>query len=151
MRLLLHTGLAGNIQHPPIQVSHRDEASGTTEQPPSVGSFEGKSADEICSLPPSQKLINDQSNKEVVFLTISPTPCVQNYVLKEEQQCTSEDQQSDEEVIVPTILLPPRVENYVLKEEQRFSSEDKQFDDEYIDQYIRVKDGTFVYSGQTVW
>ena len=41
MRLLLHTGLAGNIQHPPIQVSHRDEASGTTEQPPSVGSFEG--------------------------------------------------------------------------------------------------------------
>ena len=140
MRLLLHTGLAGNIQHPPIQVSHRDEASGTTEQPPSVGSFEGKSADEICSLPPSQKLINDQSNKEVVLLTISPTPCVQNYVLKEEQQCTSEDEQSDEEVIVPTIPLTPRVENYVLKEEQQFSSEDEQFDD-----------GTFVYSGQTVW
>ena len=114
MRLLLHTGLAGNIQHPPIQVSHRDEASGTTEQPPSVGSFEGKSATEICSLPPSQKLINDQSNKEVVILTISPTPYVQNYVLKEEQQCTSEDEQFDEEVVAPTIPLTPHVENYVL-------------------------------------
>ena len=98
MRLLLHTGFAGNIQHPPIQVSHNDEASGTTEQPPSVGSFEGKSADEICSLPPSHKLINDQSNKEVV-LTISPTPCVQNYVLKEEQQFSSENEQFDDEYI----------------------------------------------------
>ena len=53
--------------------------------------------------------------------------------------------------LVPTIPHTPRVENYVLKEEQQFSSEDEQFDNEYIDQHIRVKDGTFVYSGQTVW
>ena len=58
-------------------------------------------------------------------MAISPTPYVQNYVLKEEHQCTSEDEQSDEEVIVPTIPLTPRVENYVLKEEQQFSSEDE--------------------------
>ena len=73
-------------------------------------------------------------------MTISPTTYVQNYALKEEQQCTSEDKLSDEEVIVPTNPLTPRVENYVMKEEQQFSSEDEQFDI-----------GTFVYSGQTVW
>ena len=125
--LLTQSGIAGSIQHPIIQVSQGDDASKTIDQPQTVVSFEGKSADEEISVPtiqPTNRAENEQFDEEVTVPAISSTNRTENGVLKEVQSC-SEDDQSDKESLVSTIPFTTRAETYSFNDEVQFSSEDE--------------------------
>ena len=70
LRMMIQTGLAGNIQHPPVQVTNNDESAEITEHPQSVESFEDETTDNIRIVPPIPTLNNDPNENQKVYLVL---------------------------------------------------------------------------------
>ena len=69
---MIQTGLADNIQHPPVQITNNDESTEISEHPQSGESFEDQTTDNIRIVPPIPTLNNDPNDQSIKGITGAP-------------------------------------------------------------------------------